>query len=251
MKPFQRIQADFIRHLRNPGQHPPLDDVDDRRQGIYRDLVFNNIAGFIAGAFPVLKSVYADGDWQQLVRDFIADHRAQTPCFLRISEEFLDYLQTVRGCRPGDPPFLLELAHYEWVELALDVMDCELPAASMPLTADAGLQVSPLAWCLAYTYPVHQLSRDFQPQQPGESPSLLVVYRNRADAVKFMTLNALSFGVLQYLDMNPGLTAMALLEGYGQHLRESGAEQLPPDWSADGQALLRMLVDHDIVLINA
>jgi hypothetical protein len=94
---------------------------------IYRDLVYNNIAGFIAGAFPIVKTVLSEDHWHSMVRDFIAHHNSQSPYFLEISQEFLAYLTHERTATEQDPPFLVELAHYEWVELALDVADEELP----------------------------------------------------------------------------------------------------------------------------
>mgnify|MGYP006138349625 CR=1 FL=1 len=58
--------------------------------------------------------------WRALVRDFYREFRAGTPLFPELPREFIQYLQE-RGDGRGDPPWLLELAHYEWVELALSV----------------------------------------------------------------------------------------------------------------------------------
>src|SRR5690606_9656663 len=116
----------FTQHLRSPAQHPAPSGIEDRRMGIYRDLVYNNIAGFIAGAFPILKEILDETYWQTLVRDFVSHHTSQTPYFLEISQEFLAYLAHERSQRAEDPPFLLELAHYECVELVLYVADPDL-----------------------------------------------------------------------------------------------------------------------------
>ena len=56
-----------------------------------------------------------------------------------------------RQAGSDDPPFLLELAHYEWVELALDIAEQELPErvdiSAEQLLAGRPL-ISPLAWPL-------------------------------------------------------------------------------------------------------
>ncbi len=72
----------------------------------------------------------------------------------------MHYLQQERGVVENDPPYLAELAHYEWVELALTLRDAEsLPTQSLPAVNlfQRSLQLSPLAWPLSYHYPVHRI----------------------------------------------------------------------------------------------
>ena len=116
---FRSVQLDFAAHIRNPEVNPRPSDVEARRMKVYVDLFFNNIRSFIDGTFPVCASVLGESRWLDLIRGFVEVHASETPYFLQISEEFLTYLHD-RGLRDL-PPFLLELAHYEWVELALDV----------------------------------------------------------------------------------------------------------------------------------
>ncbi|HEY7883480.1 MAG TPA: putative DNA-binding domain-containing protein [Cellvibrionaceae bacterium] len=238
---FQRSQLMLTEHLRNPVEKSAPGDVEDRRLGIYRELIYNNIEGFIAGAFPVLKEILDTDAYHTLVREFIREYRCQSPYFLEISQEFLRFLQA-RGLREGDPAFMLELAHYEWVELALDVADEELPAdngAGQSLL-DATLYVSPLVWSLCYSFPVHQLSPDFQPTQPLEEPVFLLVYRNRADQVNFMASNAVTVNLIQLLQSEPttgrqALQQMAVTLGYSEPeaLLQPGEELLNTLWSED------------------
>tara|TARA_R100000656_G_scaffold95627_2_gene69434 strand:- start:1541 stop:2014 length:474 start_codon:yes stop_codon:yes gene_type:complete len=144
---FQRTQYAFAAHLRDPDANPAPPDIEDRRMKIYRELVYNNIESFIATGFPVLRQLIADQHWHALVRDFVSRHCSHSPYFLEISHEFLKYLQEERQFLVSDPPFMLELAHYEWVELALDVAEGDLPELP-PVPVDVmaeSLQVSPLA----------------------------------------------------------------------------------------------------------
>ena len=214
MKPFQQTQLAFAAHLRDPQHNPPPEAIEDRRVGIYRDLIFNNIESFIVGAFPVLRSIMSDACWQALVREFIASYKAQSPYFLQISQEFLAFLLNQRGLRATDPAFLIELAHYEWVELALDVADAqalaEVPLAASLVDAEAWnpvrLQLSPVAMNLAYRFPVHKISPGYQPTLADVSPeqtTYLLVYRNRTDQVKFIETNALTHRLLYLLQAAP------------------------------------------------
>ncbi|NND68688.1 MAG: DUF2063 domain-containing protein, partial [Halioglobus sp.] len=134
----------MARYLRDPDGNPPPQGVDGRRLKIYRDLIYNNIEGFIRSGFPVLRSLYGDEDWHSMVRQFIDNHRCHSPYFLEISQEFIQFLMEDYSPRPADPPFIAELAHYEWAELALDIAEEELPPAKQVAdTLDAVPALSP------------------------------------------------------------------------------------------------------------
>lgn len=210
---FQTGQFAFAAHLRDPSVNPAPADIEDRRLAIYRDLIYNNIESFLSGGFPVLRSLMSDDNWHQLVRGFVRDHRCHTPYFLEISQEFLLFLREGKACIPEDLPFILELAHYEWVELALDVSPEVLPKVLLGVLPeqendsvqgaallDASLQISPLAWRLNYNYPVHKISLDYQPLETPEQPTSLVVYRGPDEKIHFFESNAVTMRLLQLLE---------------------------------------------------
>jgi hypothetical protein len=174
---------------------------------VYEALFFNNIEGFISGAFPVLHRLIEANRWQRLVRSFIAEHQAHTPYFLQISQEFLAWLQQGYVAEAGDPPFMLELAHYEWVELALDVSDAEPVAQGW----------SPLAWPLAYQWPVQRIGVDYQPTTPPAEPTCLLVWRDGQDKVRFMQLSPFAYQLAARLQVGeaaePALLALAQQHG--------------------------------------
>lgn len=221
MKSFQTTQLAFTQHLRTPELFPIPAEMEDRRMGIYRELIYNNIESFIANVFPVIRSILADQQWHALIRDFIHQHRCQTPYFLEISEEFLQFLMQERGLCDADPAFLLELAHYEWIELALDVSDADIPpASSYPIEPLLSLpRVSPLVVCLTYQYPVQKISASYQPSTPELTQ--LVVYRNRADKVCFLAANALTLRLLYLLQTNTQSTLATHLSLIASELQHS------------------------------
>jgi uncharacterized protein len=226
---FQRLQYAFSAHLRDPQAHARPTDVEDRRMAIYRDLFYNNVEGFLKSGFPVLRQLYADADWHRMARDFFARHRSHTPYFVEISQEFLKYLQTERAPQPEDPPFLTELAHYEWVELALSVSDETPDWTSIDAQGDLleGRPVlSPLAWLLSYQYPVHKIGPDFRPDKPGEQPTYLLVYRDPQDKLGFMELNPVTARLIALLDETPARTGRELLERIAQELQHPRPEQV-------------------------
>ncbi len=191
-------------YLRDPDQQLPPEGIEQRRLDIYKDLIYNNIEGFIAGAFPVLRSLYSDVNWAAMVRRFVVEHQCESPYFLEISQEFLKFLPTLASAQGGDPPFLLELAHYEWVELAIDVGEETLPqqAEQVDNFLTTVPIVSSLAWSLAYQYPVHQIGPSFQPTEPTGLPTYLIVYRNREEEVQFIESNSATARLLELLRDN-------------------------------------------------
>jgi len=223
---FIRQQYAFAAHIRDPRNNAAPVGVEDRRMGIYRELFFNNVEGFLGSSFPVLHKLMDEHSWHALARDFYAHHRCHSPLFLDIPREFLDYLNEERGERDSDLPFMRELAHYEWVELALSVAEND---EQTPLAVDGDLLagaplLSPLAWPLAYRYPVHRIGPDFQPREPDAQPTYLLVYRDTRDEVGFIELNAVSARLFSLLQEQPGQCGRALLQQIAAELRHPDPE---------------------------
>lgn len=211
---FIRRQYAFAAHIRDPDNVPPPADIEDRRMGIYRELFYNNVESFLSGAFPVLHRIHDASRWHGLVRDYFARHHSRTPLFTEIPREFLHWLEHGRVSRPGDLPFLYELAHYEWTELALSLAEDAPEMENLDPQGDllGGIPVlSPLAWQLAYQYPVHRIGPDFLPDQPGETPTFLVVYRDRQDEVGFLEVNPVTKRLLELIEANSDASGRELL----------------------------------------
>lgn len=242
---LKTAQLTMARYLRNPGKYPPPADIEPRRLKIYKRLVYNNIEGFISGGFPVLRSLYDEADWHVLVRAFIDQHSCHTPYFLEISQEFVQFVMQDYTLQPTDPPFMAELAHYEWVELALDISEEVLPAAEeVEDILTAVVRLSPLAWSLCYRYPVHRIGAEFRPLEADE-PTYLVVFRDRADQVGFIALNAITARLLELVCDNTSETAGSLLETLAAELGQPSAGML-----AHGGEQLKQLAASAIVLVS-
>ncbi len=203
---FQQQQYRFAAHIRDPERHALPDNIEDRRMGIYRDLFYNNVEGFLSNTLPVLRELMSDEDWHRMARAFFAQHHSHSPYFLDIPREFITWLTEEREPQADDLPFLAELAHYEWIELALSV--AELSDAGRTVDEDIDLLtgiplVSELAWPLTYLFPVHRIQPDFQPREPDETPSNFIIYRDSDDEVHFLELNPVSarlFGLIRDAD---------------------------------------------------
>lgn len=244
---LREMQLRFAAHIRDPDRIAPPADIEDRRMQVYRELFFNNVAALLAGTFPVLERILGSERWRRLVRDFYRDHRCHTPLFLEVSQEFLAYLGEERMGAADDPPYLYELAHYEWVELALSVEDASLDGSRVDPDGDpmVGIPVlSPLAWPLAYRYPVHRLSPDFQPAEPPAGQSFYVACRDRSDKVRFMQANAVTLRLVELLRQYPDRSGRAHLDALAEELPQLDRATL----LTGGAATLRDLRENDVVL---
>lgn len=233
-------------YLRDPDQCAPPPEMDPARAQVYRDLVFANLLALISGTFPVLVNILGDQQWRALVRIFLRDYRAQTPKFGEIAEEFVEFLAYKPPALTDSswPPFMAELAHYEWVEMALQQSEAEpLPTGNVEVLLELPLRVSSLAWPLAYAWPVQLLGPDYQPDIAPDQPTLLLVRRDEDFSVRFSDLSPLAFRLLQSIDAFPELDGQAQLQALAQ---EAGMTDSSAFFD-NGLALLQQLHDQRVV----
>jgi hypothetical protein len=241
------LQRAFAAHIRDPARNPAPYGIDDRRMRIYRELFLRNVSSLLAGAFPVLHMILGAVGWSELAREFLKNHRCRTPLFTELPREFLAWLEVSDGPVLADVPFMRELAHYEWVETALDLADTELPVAGIDRTGDLleGVPVlSPLAWPLVYRYPVHRLSPEYRPLDPPAEASCFVAWRNRDDSVRFMAVSAPTLRLVELMRDETGLTGRELLERVAVELPGTPEEAV----LEGGRPALETLRDAEVIL---
>lgn len=215
LQDFQYIQIQIAEHLRDPENNPPPDGLEPRRLAVYRRLFFNNMAGFISKAFPVLRSLYTAEDWRCLVRSFYATHASESPYFADIAKSFLRYLKEQYKKERHDPPFLTELAHYEWAETALMIDSKTIDWTQVNTGGDLFEQsplLSPLAWRFSYHWQVHRISPDYCPQTPDAAMTHLILCRRHSGKVHFMLLNDTANALCLELKERPSLKGRQMIE---------------------------------------
>lgn len=244
---FKKHQYEFTAHIRDPQKNAKPEGIEDRRMGIYRELFYNNIEGFIASGFPVMRKVYDDVSWHKMIRDFFSRHESHTPYFLEIAQEFIDYLQNERQPQEEDPAGLIELAHYEWVEMALHVSDETIDMNDINANGDLLTQrpvFSPVAWPLVYQFPVHTMGPDNLPDKAPEQATYLVVYRNRKDEVRFLEINPVTARLIGLLQENASFTGLDAIESIIKEMNHPNPDVV----KKGGQAALEELHQHGIIL---
>lgn len=149
-----------------------------------------------------------------------------------------------------DPPWLAELAHYEYMEIHAGNAEAELADIGHDPDGDlvAGIPVlSPLAWPLVYRWPVHRIGNgEALPAQAPAQPTCLVVARDRRDRVGFMESNPLTLGLLALMREQPGDTGARHLERLAVQAGVAADALLE-----HGREILLRLRQRDIVLGSA
>lgn len=239
--PFQQFQFVFARHIRAPRENVRPLGVPQRRMRVYNELLYSNLTGFLDACFPVSRDVLGTRRWNRLCRAFFAGWRSSTPYFREIPREFLRWLMEAE-VPVALPSYAIELAHYEWAELAVDVMDVDLPSADRKGDLlHAQLVVNPALMNLSYQWPVHRIGRECRPRKPR--PTQLIVYRKLDDRVGFIEVNAVSARLVTLLSMQ-ATTGGDVLRTVADELRHPD----PRAVIAHGAALLQQLLDEEIIL---
>lgn len=244
---FGRLQAEMAAWIRDPALPPPA-GLERRRIAIYRELFFNNVRDFVETAFPVLRSLLPVSEWESLLQDFFARHRAQSPYFRDISLEFRQWLEGERAGWLAARPWAAELLHFEWAELAADCAEIESDPDGCAGDLLAGLPLPRRAiWPLAYRWPVHTLGPASPPAaSPPATPTFLLLWRDDAGRVRQREASALAARLVELLLLGQGGSGRELLERLAAEAGCSGPALAP--FVESGAALLEELQREGLIL---
>lgn len=227
---FQQYQLKFTGHIRDPKNIARPARVAANRMRVYTEIVYNNLESSLAACFPVCKNVLGKRLWHKLVRGFFVHHQSHSPLFRQIPEEFLVFLGQAPSIAdlPQLPVYLNNLAHYEWIELAISAAELDNDWDHINEHDDllTGRPVLAAAMALlSYDYPVHVISPRFKPKQPLQKAVNLLVFRDVSDQVRFVELNALTARLLSLLQAT-SFTGRQALEQIAEEIKHPDPEAM-------------------------
>ena len=238
MSDFVALQQQWTNWLRHP-QTSPQPQIEQRRLTIYRELFFNNVSSFVNSAFPLLQQQLSTEVWQQLLDDFFANHHCQSPYFYDISSEFYQYL-TSQSHLLADYPWLLELAHFEWAEIAADIAEGDWPSYEQGDLLSGVPVLNPFVWPLVYQWSVHQCSSSILEQKL----SCILLYRDQEYHVETLEVSPLTLNLIEYLKNN-------IHQQTTQQIIEQMAMEQGLSWTLIKDNIVELLIilnRHDVLL---
>lgn len=235
---FQALQRALTAHLRDPEANPAPEGPEDRRIAIYRRLVFGNASRLLGANFPLTRKQLGKKAFSDLIRDFLREHRAETPYFPRMAGELRAWHQKARPHRPDDPPWLDELILYESEKRRLRNAADPAPDPDIDPKGDmvAGVPApSPLLRLLTLRYPVHRSQGGKPDDASADAPSFLLLRRDSAGRMRTEELDVLSAGLLAMILDGSSHTGAELLES----MMQQAPAEARPALIRQGKAQLR------------
>lgn len=146
----------------------------------YRDLARNALEDPLPDCFPITHALLEEADlWDRCVDAFLASRTIQSPYYRDVNPAFVAWLANSRWGQERWP-FLLQLAHFEYIEVEILRWPDETAPDGLSGAPGAGSQVvfNGAARNLAYTYLVHGASKEAPVPEAGEA--FLLGYRDQA-----------------------------------------------------------------------
>lgn len=204
---FQQYQHQFVDYLRDPDKHKSVPQLLPERSTVYAKLLYSKIEGSLDTCFPISSQLLGAKRWQQLVKTFIKSHQCQSPLYREIPDEFVDYLMNEQT-QLVLPNFILELAHYEWMELVLETakhIDLTESRCNQEDLLTAIPILNPILHILHYHYPVQNISaldsywknwNSYKKPYP-EKDIILAGIRDDSNDVHFIELNTVTARLIE------------------------------------------------------
>ncbi len=221
---FQQYQHQFVDYLRHPLENEAIPESLPQSSRIYAKLLYSKIEGSLDNCFPISCKLLGTKCWAQLIQSFIKNHRCKSPLYREIPDEFIAYLMNEQTQTTiVVPEFIVELAHYEWMELVLETEKATLTQPCFPINENI-LNVipafNPVFHLLHYHYPVQNItasdpywtSWESRTEPYSQETIILAVLRDSEDNVQFIEMNTVTARLIELTRQGFSTYKQALLE---------------------------------------
>ena len=157
---------------------------------VYRGLARNALEDPLPDCFPITHGLLEEaGLWDACMDAFLASRTIQSAYYRHVNPAFVAWLaESAWGLERW--PFLLQLAHFEYIEVEILRWLDEPPAADLKPAPDADSRVvfEGATRNLAYAYRVHEATRD--DPEPAAGEAFLLGYRDAEGDFAYSELSA-------------------------------------------------------------
>ena len=122
----------------------------------YKHICFYIVAEMLEATYPLTQTLLKGKEWSTLIKEFIKNYPCSSPQVWYMPKEFYQYLSSISHPILLKYPYLLELLWFEWLELALYMME-DTPATYIAVgnIETDELILNPEIHFQHFHYPVH------------------------------------------------------------------------------------------------
>lgn len=189
------------------------------RLGVYRQLIRTTLVDPVEDCFPICRALLRSDDaWTDCLDAFLASRAIRSPYFRDIAPAFVQWLADA-GWGGDRWPFLLALAHWEYLELELLRWPDEPVPPGLAPAPEPGSRVAfdPAARLLRYAWQVQDAT--VEAPRPAAGDVHLLAYRDRDLDFAWRQLSAPGSAFLVRLQQGAAVGAAA--EALGLDLAEA------------------------------
>ena len=202
MSDFRDVQRAFAEYVRDPRTAPPPDGVRHDRLEVYRDAVYLNQLSLMGDNFPRLRTFYTDDEWQDLIRDYLAQHSSRSPAFIDVPFEFKRFLERRDEQGQNKYPFVVELADFECLETEVAADLQRIDERTFDTEGDLLNEtpmLNPTCRLAVYDFPVHELTIENVAEHAEGKQTFIAAYRTLASEYRYVVLSALVASFIETL----------------------------------------------------
>jgi hypothetical protein len=181
------------------------DDADALRKAVaglsvYRTLVRERLYDAVTLAIPRTRARLGSL-FEEYFERYLAEQGPRTHYLRDVTTEFLDFIAPLVATDSRAPPWALDLARHEALDIIVGSLVDEPRSGVLPeLDPDRGLFFSATARIVRYGFAVHRLSGDpTDTSEPERVGTALFVHRNPEHEVRYLELTALAAKILERL----------------------------------------------------
>ena len=237
---FRQYQFALARHLRDPLGVPAPEGVSASAVIACTQEMAHNLNELLMPAFASTRAVLGEDLWQHTLRLFLHDAPTHAPWGTAVQEAFVKFLGH-NSLVQHLPPWLEDLAHFEWLQSAVAVADVVWPAHDPQGQLLQGVVVlNPTHVEVMYDWPVQRINLAHKPFEM--QPTYLSILRDVRDKVHVVESSRFRRHLIDLL--RQGQTGAQALEAMAKWLDHPEVET----FVQEGLPVLKQLQREGVVL---
>lgn len=174
----------------------------DKALRVHHDTWFFGLVEALRGAYPVTEAMVGAPAFKALCRDYVRAHPLNTACLNAYGDRMARFL------RDRDPPWLADLAAFEWATTIAHHAEDAAPCGFEELLApDAHCALHPSAQVLWLEFDVMRLQADSK-GPPAPLRQSILIGRAPDDSVVWLPLSGLEAEFVARIDLHGSLFAV-------------------------------------------